>query len=204
MRAYSSRVTPCSAAITGVTRISVLAVAIFKSARRIGNRSRCRLGRADERFDHGAENGQAVSGAECRVHSALGMRHESSDVALAVADSSDIANCAVGIASAVVRTVGSRVAKNDLAIFLEIRERRFVAVIVSIRMCDGKLENLSLLRGVGKWCICLLDANVHVPADEAQAAIAHHGAGKQAGFAQNLEAVADAEYHPAALGECLD
>src|SRR5437879_10031347 len=79
MRAYSSRVTPCSAAITGVTRISVLAVAIFKSARRIGNRSRCRLGRADERFDHGAENGQAVSGAECRVHSALGMRHESSD-----------------------------------------------------------------------------------------------------------------------------
>src|SRR4029077_705418 len=204
MRAYSSRVTPCSAAITGVTRISVLAVAMFKSARRIGNLSRCRLGRADERFDHGAENGQAVSGAECRFHSALGMRHESSDVALAVADSGDIVNCTVGIAGVVVGAVRSGVAEDHLAIFFEVRKRLFVAVVVAIRMRDGKLEDLSLLRGVGEQRVRLLDADVHVAADEAEAAIAHHRAGKQAGFAKSLEAVTDAQDHAAAFGEFLD
>src|SRR6266403_1798373 len=102
MRAYSSRVTPCFAAITGVTRISVLAVAIFKFARRIGYRSRCRLGRADERFDHGAENDQALVRAESGFHGALGMGHQSGDVAFAVADSGDVADSAIRIAGGIV------------------------------------------------------------------------------------------------------
>ena len=41
-------------------------------------------------------------------------------------------------------------------------------------------------------------------ADEAQAAVAHHGAGEQASFAENLEAVANAENETAAVGEFLD
>src|SRR6267378_1605491 len=132
------------------------------------------------------------------------MGHESGDVALAVADSSDIANGAVGIAGAVVGTVGSCVAKNDLAIFLEVGEGGFVTVVIAIGVRDGDLEDLALLRGVGERSVRLLDADVHVAADEAQAAIAHHRAGEQARFAQNLEAVADAEYHSAAVREFFD
>src|SRR6266852_2862029 len=101
MRAYSLRVTPCSAAISGVTRISVLAVAIFKSARRIGNRSRCRLCGADERFNHRVENDQAVVRAERGFDGALGMGHQADDVAIAIADSRDVVNGAVGIAGVV-------------------------------------------------------------------------------------------------------
>src|SRR5438132_7453204 len=43
-----------------------------------------------------------------------------------------------------------------------------------------------------------------VAADEAQAAVAHHGAGKQTRFAKNLEAVANAADHFPAPGEFLD
>src|SRR5258708_2775048 len=132
------------------------------------------------------------------------MGHEAGDVALAVADAGDIANGAVGMAGAVIGTVGRRVAKNDLAIFLEVGEGGFVTVVIAIGMRDGKLEDLALLRGVGERRFRLLGGNGPVAADEAQAAIAHHRAGEQACFAQNLEAVADTQDHAAALREFFD
>src|SRR5256886_9887212 len=71
-------------------------------------------------------------------------------------------------------------------------------------MCDGNLEDLALLRGIRERRVRLLDANVDVAADETQAAVAHHCAGKQTRLAKNLEAVADAQDHTAGLGEFLD
>ncbi len=46
--------------------------------------------------------------------------------------------------------------------------------------------------------------SVDVAADELEAAIAEQRAGQQAGFHQNLEAVADAQHQPAGGGELLD
>src|SRR5712671_2567458 len=144
MRAYSSRVTPCSAAISGVTRISVMAVAIHSP--RCGGRSRaaplqresplpfcsrCRLGGADERFDHRTKYDQAVDGAESGFHGALGMGRESGDVAFAIADPSNVANRAVRVPCVIVGTVGGRVAENHLAILLKVRKSGFVAIIIS-------------------------------------------------------------------------
>src|ERR1700674_2832725 len=132
------------------------------------------------------------------------MGHESGDVALAAADSSDIVNCAVGIAGVVVRTVGSCVTENYLAVLFKPGERGFVAIVIAVKMRDGNPEDLTLLRGVGERRVRLLDADMHVAADEAQAAIPHHRAGEQARFAQDLEAVADAEHHSAAVCEFFD
>src|SRR5467141_58296 len=132
------------------------------------------------------------------------MGHESGDVTLAVADSGDIVYCTVGIAGVVVRTVGSCVAENHLAVLLELGKHGVIAVVIAIGVRDGNFEDLAIPRGVGERCVRLLDAHVHVAADEAQAAIAHHRAGEQAGLAQNLEAVADAEYHSAAVCEFFD
>src|SRR5438445_7299050 len=141
------------------------------------------------------------------------MRHQAGDVALAVADTGDVVNRAVGIASVVSflgsrkatdGTVGRGVTENDLTIVFEVGERGFVAIVSAVGVRDGNLENLALLRGVGKGRVRLLDANVDMAADKAQAAIAHHGAREQARLAENLEAVANAEYHAAALGEFLD
>src|SRR5216683_5387066 len=226
MRAYSSGVTPCSAAISGVTRISVLAVAMFapscagrSNAAPLQNKfpgpgsSSCGLCGTDERFDHGTQNDQAVGRAESGFRGALGMGHEAGDVAFAVADARDIVNCAVGIAGVVSflgsrkatdRTVGRGVAEDHLLIFLEFGERGFVAGVIAIVVRNGNLQDLALLRGVREGRVRLLDTDVDVTADVAEAAIAHHRAGEQARFAKNLEAVADTQDHAAALGELLD
>src|SRR5712692_2125633 len=97
------------------------------------------------------------------------MGHEAGDVTLAVADSSDIMNCAVGIAGVVVGTVGSGVAENHLAVLLELCKRGFITVVVAIGMRDGNFQDLTFLRGVGEGSIRLLDANVDMAAEEAQA-----------------------------------
>src|SRR5215472_9206613 len=132
------------------------------------------------------------------------MGHQAGDVPFAVRDASDVVHRAVGSAGVIVRTIGRRIAKNDLAILLEFRERRLVHGPVAIRMRDGNLEDLALSSGVGERRVGLLHANVDVAADEAQSAVAHHGPGKKARFAQDLEAIADAEHQPAAGREFLD
>src|SRR2546421_543111 len=69
------------------------------------------------------------------------MGHETGDVALAVADSSDIVHCSVGIAGVIVGTVGSGVAENHLAVLLELSERSLVAEVIAVgksaRQDDG-------------------------------------------------------------------
>src|SRR5437867_4419811 len=132
-REYSSEVRPCSAAISGVTRISVGAVAISL------RRGPCC---ADECFDHRAKNDQAIGGTEGQFGGALGMRHQAGDVALAVADAGDVMHCAVGIASVIVGAVGSGVAENYLAILFERRESVFVNIPVAVGVGDGHLEDL--------------------------------------------------------------
>src|SRR5713226_487267 len=164
MRAYSSLDTPCSAAISGVTRISVLAVAMFapRCAGRSnaaplqnkfpapGSSSGC-LGSADERFDNGVENDQAIRGAESGFHSAFRMGHETGDVAFAIANSSDIADGAVRVAG-VVSFLGSRkandgiigrcVAENHLPVPLQLFKSGFVAIVIAVGVRDGNLEKL--------------------------------------------------------------
>src|SRR5882762_4809011 len=132
------------------------------------------------------------------------MRHQPGDIALAVADSGDIVDGAVGIAGIVVRTIGSRVTENHLAIFLEVHKRGSIAIVIAVGVRDGNLEDLSLLRDVGERRVRLLDADMDVAANKTQTSVAHHRPGKQARFAENLEAVADAQNHAAAIGEFLD
>src|SRR5467141_2784501 len=141
------------------------------------------------------------------------MRHEASDVALAIANAGDIVNCSIGIAGVVSPWCGReatygairrRVAEYYLAIVFKLRECGFIAVVIAIRVRDGNFQNLPLLRSIGKRRVRLFNANVNVPADESQAAIAHHRARKQPRFAENLEAVANAEDQAATACKLLN
>ena len=132
------------------------------------------------------------------------MGHETGDVALAVANSSDIVKGTVRIACRIVCSVRRGVAEDDLAILFEFGERGFVAGVIAIVVRDGNLQDLAVLRRIREGRVGLLDTYVHVAADVAQAAVAHHRAGEQARFAKNLEAVADTQDHAAAFGEFLD
>ena len=61
-------------------------------------------------------------------------------------------------------------------------------------MCAiGNLQHLSLARGAGERRIRGFHADVNLAAQKAQALIAHHRAGKQSRFEQNLKTVADAQ-----------
>src|SRR6266852_1278093 len=88
-RAYSSAVSPCSAAISRVTLISVLAVAMsmpringaqhaapLQENSAVSEKSSGGLGRADQCLDHRAENYQPIGGVQRGFHGALGMRHQ--------------------------------------------------------------------------------------------------------------------------------
>src|SRR5713226_1003515 len=187
-----------------VSRISIFKTASSSLRNTRGGDARMRHDTLDERFDHGAEDHQAISGAQCRFHGAFGMGHQPGDIALAVADSGDIADRAVGIAGVIVGAIRRRVTKDDLTIFLEGRERGFVAIVVAVAMRDGNLEDLALLRGVGERRVRLFHADVDMSADETQAAVAHHSARKQAGFEQNLKAIADPKNHAAVPGKLPD
>src|SRR5260370_11843665 len=107
------------------------------------------------------KNDKAVGGAGGGPHGAFGRGHEAGDVALAVADSGDIANCAVGITATVVGTLASGVTENDLAILFQISECGFVAMIISVGVRDGDLEDLALLRGGGERRVPLFRPEVH-------------------------------------------
>jgi hypothetical protein len=162
------------------------------------------LGCAYEGFDHGAEDYQAVFGVQGGFYGALGMGHEAGDVAFAIADASDVVCGTVGIAGVVVFAVGRGVAEQDLVIFFESGEHGFIAIVIAVAVGDGEFEDLAFLRGVGEGGVGVFYADMHVAADEAEAGVAHHGAGEEASFEEDLETVADAEDEAAGLGEFGD
>src|SRR5271156_1448954 len=178
-RAYSSDVSPCSAAISAVALISVGAVAITlysllrqtiqikKTGGRQGSR-RCLCG-ANQRFDHRLENHEPIGGVQCRFDGALRMRHQASHITFAIADTSDVSHRTIRISGRIIGTVGRRITENDLLICLQLGERRFANGVVAVVMRDGNPEDLALFGGIGKRRIGLLDANVYVPANVAQA-----------------------------------
>src|SRR4029077_542502 len=71
-------------------------------------------------------------------------------------------------------------------------------------MRDWDTQNLSGLRGGSEWRGRGFHPNVHVTADETQSFIAHQGAGEKAGFAENLEAIANAQHEATGTSEACD
>jgi phosphoribosylpyrophosphate synthetase len=57
------------------------------------------------------------------------------------------------------------------------------------------------MAGVGEWRLRIFDSHLDRFADIFQADVAHERSGKQPGFAENLETVADAEDESASVGE---
>src|SRR2546430_540012 len=166
IRAYSSAVTPCSAAISGVTLISVSAVAIsnlvsksytagaryivplhkIQNSRRRSSGGLCC---ADEGFDHGFEDDEAVGGIERGFGGALGMRHEASDIAFAIADAGDVVHRAVGIACGVFGCVGRRIEEKILFFFCEVGDVGFVGGVAAVGVRNGNFQFLAVAR-IGK------------------------------------------------------
>src|SRR5690349_16260881 len=94
------------------------------------------LGCADQRFDQGMEQDEAVGGIESGFDGALGMGHKADNVAFAVADAGNVVDGAVRIARRVIGAVGCGVAENNLAILFQFSHGRVVAHVVAVVVRD--------------------------------------------------------------------
>ena len=163
-----------------------------------------RSGGTAERRDQGLKNDEAVCRAKRRFHGALRMRHHAEDVAPAIAQAGDGLARTVGIGGGIERAVRRTVAEGNLIVAFQLGERSVVANVVAVSVRNGNAQHLAGAGGRSKGRRGGLNADVHVAADKAQAGIAHQRAGKQSRFAEDLEAIADAQDQAAGTGKSIE
>src|SRR5437879_3947318 len=78
-----------------------------------GDAQRIGTGLPRQAFQHGAENHQAVLGAQRGFHRTLRMRHQAQHIALAVADPRDVGERAVGISRGMLGAFGRDLPEAD-------------------------------------------------------------------------------------------
>lgn len=150
------------------------------------------------------EEAQAIRRAEKGFAGAVGVRHHAEDVAAFTEDARDVFEGAVGVGLRCDLSGGGAVAESDAVPAFELVQGVGVAKVVAFHVADRHLENLPFLEGVGKGGVGAFSAEVNLFANVAEASVAHECAGKEASFAKDLEAVADADDGAALPGESLD
>ena len=132
------------------------------------------------------------------------MRHHAENVTLLTKDAGDVAERAVGICFRCHVAGRSAVAKGDAVFGLEALELLRRAEVITFHVANGDLEDVSLGELAGEGTVGSFYADVDLSANVLEAGIAHERAGEQAGFSEDLKAIADAEDKTAALCEALD
>jgi len=154
-----------------------------------------------ERGEDAFENPFAIVAAEERFAGAFGMRHQAGHVALFIADAGDVLQRAVGIRGVGQVAVLVAVLPKDLVVGLEFREGFLVGKIAAFAVGDGHAEDFPRWNLAGERRIVRGGLEENIFAMELQIAVADERAGQQAGFGENLKAVADAEDEAAVVGE---
>ena len=119
----------------------------------------------------------------------LRVRHEADDPAVLAGDAGDVPARAVGVAL--------DVAGDDPALALEAVEVGVGRHVPALAVLDRDDDALAVGVGVRPGGVGALDAQRLVAVAEVQVAVAGQRAGQQAGLAEHLEAVADAEHRHA-------
>ena len=99
---------------------------------------------------------------------------------------------------------GVDVAEGDAILGFELVERAVVGVVVAFAVGDRHGQHLPFLAPCVNGEFVVSTRNLDGLADEFQSRVAQQRAGQQAAFAEDLEAVADAQHEPAIGGELLD
>ena len=110
----------------------------------------------------------------------------------------------LGLVASPTCPVGVAIAERDPAVRLDSLDRLVVGDEIALAVGDGELDHLPGRIAARERGLRVLDPQVLHLADEAALGVAHQHARQQAGFAQDLEAVADAEHQPAARGVVAD
>ena len=189
MRWYSSRVRPCRSRTSSVD----------------GHRAAAALENAPSLTDFTTEtrSDQAVGAADSQLAGALGMRHQSDDVAVLAAESGDVVDRSVRVGLRGDSAFGRRIAEDDLTILLEPLDDVGLGVVVPFAVRDWNPQQLSRTTGRRERRVRLFHLDDDVLALELHAAVAEHRTRQQTRFEQHLEAVADAEDGAAGVGKAF-
>ncbi len=131
------------------------------------------------------------------------MGHEAQHVARAIGDARDVTRRAVGIARRGCPPLRVAVGEEHLPVCEQGVERLFVGDVVAFAMGDGQVQDLARLEAVREARVGILDPDGHRLTAKMEAVIADQHAWQQAGLAQDLEAVADADDRPPRRGRLL-
>ncbi len=154
----------------------------------------------EEVVDHGREEGAAMSAAEEGVAGAFRVGHETEDIATGVDDAGDVAEGAIWVRLRAGVSRGIGVAEDDAVVAFQIGEGVRIGEVGTFAVGDGDIPNLAGAGLVGEGGGVVFNAEGDLFADEMEVAVADEGAGEEAGFAEDLESVADAEDQFARFG----
>lgn len=132
------------------------------------------------------------------------MRHHAKHGLLLVENTGDVAGRAVGVGRHRWLAVRLDVTEGDAVFIFQPLQGIGVGVVVAFVMGDGDPHDLPQVIATGEIAVGVVDAQIDVPAYEADAGIGEQGAGQQAGFDCNLETVADRQDAGACLGTSDD
>ncbi len=132
------------------------------------------------------------------------MRHHAEHVAARVTDTGDGPDRAVRVRLGRDPPLGVAVPQDDLPSGLESAQGRGIGDVAALPVLDGEIEHVAAPAAVGERRVGVLHAHVDALAEKGQAAIAHERAGKQTGFAENLEPVAESDHEAAGVRELGD
>ena len=121
------------------------------------------------------------------------MGHQPDDVAALAGDRRDVAGGAV-------RVVPGRIPEHDTPPSFELIELIVRSEITTGLMLDRNRQPLAGFALPSEWGLGALHDQLHLAADEAERFVRQQRPGKQAGFAEDLEPVADPEHGPSGLG----
>src|SRR5690242_5601014 len=174
-RSNSSRLSPCSAASSGVTLLRFSNVIVEEERRRpagnAGRRPAVRIYVSLQGADQAGKEGLPVGAAEERVGGVLGVRHQPQDGAGLVEDAGDRTGRAVEIVVVAELPRRAAIAKGDETALLEPIERVGISGVAAIVMRHRHADRLAGGIAAGKDRLIVLDAQMHVLAGEAEGAV---------------------------------
>src|SRR5947209_4704451 len=148
-------------------------------------------------MDQTFKNQSSIRAAQNWLTGALRMRHQAGDIPLLVADAGDVVERAVGISGLGCLSLGVRIAPEDLVVRPELRQCPLVREIAAFAVCDRETQKFVAGNLAGERRISGDRFEENVFATELERAVANERARQQAGFAEDLETVADAQHRPA-------
>src|SRR4029077_4451754 len=151
--------------------------------------------------DHGLEDLESLGAPEFCLAGTLRMRHHPQHIPARTADSSDVIQRSVGIG--LRRNLARRraITKHNLLVALQLGESCLVAEIVAFHVSDGDGQDFAIVASVGERGFRVRHPYLDGFADIFQPHIPHQRPWQQAGLAQYLEAIANAEDQSAASRE---